>query len=240
MHQKFDDDVLLTTFLYDGNHLNTTYSSEYYENFHIDYQTVLEVLSITGVYACMLSTLTVGFMLIIAKSMIHTALIFTMVASLCWGLFGLAMDANGIIPVLGFCALGLTLCYTLWVWEDRIPFAATNLHTALCGIRGSSDIILMGMAMLLVAFGWCFLWSVAFIGLVDSMEKKCPTCSRNDGFNNVFLYIVFVVSFVWTNVVIKVSLLLLYMDVCIVALDDACLRESVTLFCMLLVPPFAC
>jgi len=41
--------------------------------FHIDYQTALEVIIIAGLYACVLSALTIGFMLILSRSLLQTA-----------------------------------------------------------------------------------------------------------------------------------------------------------------------
>ena len=174
--------------------------ADHYESFQIDYKTVIEIVGITGMYACILSTLTVGFMLILAKSLIQSALIFTMLAALAWACIGLAIEPYGLVATSGFCALCLTLAYTLWVW-DRIPFAATNLHTALCAMRGSSDILLMGMGMLVVTVGWCIVWSLAFIGIVDTMDAYYQS---NSG-AHVLVYIVLVFSLWWTNVVIKVS-----------------------------------
>ena len=177
-------------------------SDHQHELFQIDYRTVLKIASITGLYASILSTLTVGFMLILAKSLIQSALIFTMLAELAWALLGLAIDPNGIITILGCCALALTLAYTLWVWE-LIPFAATNLYTALRALRGSSDVLLLGMGMLVLAVGWCLLWSIAFIGFVDTMDA----CFEADCGAPVYLYVAMVFSFCWTNTVITVSFL---------------------------------
>mmetsp|Transcript_23801 Transcript_23801/g.27091 ORF Transcript_23801/g.27091 Transcript_23801/m.27091 type:complete len:477 (-) Transcript_23801:11-1441(-) len=164
--------------------------------FHIDYQTVLEVVIITGFYACVLSALTIGFMLMLSRSLLQTALIFTLFSALGWGLIGLAVKPFYMISTMGFCALGITLAYTLWVWE-RIPFAGINLHTALCGMRSSLLILLMGIAMSLLAFGWFIVWSIAFIGIVDYQ------CNNQDCYN-ILVYTLLIISLCWTQLVIKV------------------------------------
>jgi hypothetical protein len=183
-----------------GTLINDSASQQQYESFQIDYRTVVKIASIAGLYASILSTLTVGFMLILAKSLIQSALICTMLAELAWALLGLAIDPNGIITILGCCALALTLAYTLWVWE-LIPFAATNLYTALCALRGSSDVLLLGMGMLVFTIAWCLLWSIAFIGIVDTMDA----CFEADCGAPFYLYVGMVFSFCWTNIVITVS-----------------------------------
>jgi hypothetical protein len=102
--------------------------------------------------------------------------------------------SSNVISVLGFCALGLTLAYTLWVWNDSLPLSETHVHTALCGMReSSSDTLLMGMAMLVVAFGWCMLWSMAFIGVVDSVPADAGSGIM------MTLYVPLILSLCWTN-----------------------------------------
>jgi hypothetical protein len=87
-----------------GTLINDSASQQQYGSFQIDYRTVVKIASIAGLYASILSTLTVGFMLILAKSLIQSALICTMLAELAWALLGLAIDPNGIITILGCCA----------------------------------------------------------------------------------------------------------------------------------------
>jgi hypothetical protein len=188
------DDALMKSFFTDDA------KKHHHESFRIDYTTVLEIVSITGLYAGLLATLTFGFMLILAQSLIQTSLMFTMVVAMAWAVFGLAIQPYGIISILGFCALASTLTYTLWIWE-RIPFAAVNLQTALCAFCGSSDVMLMGMGMLVVASLWCLLWSMAFIGVVDNMDNWFEP----DSGLGFLIYFTMIFSFCWTNVVITVS-----------------------------------
>jgi hypothetical protein len=135
-------------------------------------------------------------MLIIAKSLIQTALVFSILLAISWGFIGIAVQPFfGIIPVMGFVSLLLTVTYTLWVW-DRIPFAATNLYVALCAVRWTADLALMGMSMMLVSVIWCLMWVTAFSGI---MEQSDVTSTKS-----ITLFILLVVSFCWTNLVIKV------------------------------------
>lgn len=179
-------------------------------SFVLNYQAVMSIVGITGLYASILSLLTVGFMLIIVKSLIQTVLVFCILLSLAWGVmwYALARQQHGVVAILGFVAFILMVGYTIVVW-DRIPFAATNLHTALAAMQSTADITLLGMSMILVAFAWCLVWCMAFIGLVDTLDvcepgdKACRDDLNNH--NNVLLYVVFFLSFCWTNQVIKVG-----------------------------------
>ena len=174
--------------------------SDVSQSFRIDYATVFEIVGFTGVYAALLSTLTVGLMVILARSLIQSALVFTMVAASAWTVFGQVIEPYGIISILGFSALALTLAFTLWVW-DRIPFAATNMQTALFAVCESLDILLLGMGTLVVTSAWCIVWSMAFVGIVNTMKPL----SISDFTSHVSVYLVMLASFCWTNVVIVVS-----------------------------------
>jgi len=183
-----DGDIIIGTTADNDNNSNAS--------FHIDYQTVIQLIIILGFFATILSVLTMGFMLILARSLLQTALIFTTVSALGWGLIGLAMKPFYIIPTLGFGALAVTLTYSLWVW-DRVPFAGINLYTALCGVRSTLFILLIGMLMSLVAFAWFILWSMAFIGVVDNLGH------RIQDYYAALLYISMLISLCWTHLVIK-------------------------------------
>jgi len=181
--------------------------------FTIDYKNVIALCGITGFYACIISILTVGFMLIIAKSLIQTVLVFSVVLSLAWGCIGLFLGGhNSIIPFLGFVALFLTLGYTIIVW-DRIPFAATNLHTALCAMRCTADITLVGLGFVVVTFLWCWMWCAAFIGVVDNINTSdCAELDKDDDDYECikqanryhwWVYALLLFSFYWTSLVLK-------------------------------------
>lgn len=174
--------------------------------FTIDYRNAIELIGVSGFYACVLSYLSFGFMLIMSRALIQVTLVFSIILSLAWGMLGLTVDPYGVISIMGFGALLLSLGYTIYNWQ-RVPFASTNLHTALCAMRCTSDITLLGMAAILVAFGWCVVWSMAFIGAVDAYNPD--TCSHKSicvfevPIVRLGLYSFFIISFYWTNNVIK-------------------------------------
>ena len=207
--QNSDDDSALSQFVSDNVKNTTTHQiSQAARSFVLNYRTVMSIVGITGFYACILSLVTVGFMLIIAKSLIETALIFCILLLLAWGVVGVSVEPHHyLVPSMGFVALFLLIGYTVVVW-DRIPFSSANLNTALNAMRSSADITLLGMFMLLVSFSWCLVWCMAFIGIVDTLNECEPgdmSC-RNQRHGHVFLVIMFFFSFYWTNVVITVSI----------------------------------
>ena len=175
-------------------------------SFTIDYRNAIALIGVSGLYACVLSYLSFGFMLIMSRALIQVTLVFSIILALAWGMIGLTIDPYGIISVMGFGALLLTLGYTIYNWQ-RVPFASTNLHTALCAMRCTSDITILGMAAILVSFTWCILWSMAFIGSVDKYDPgKCTNqrlCVFEVPIVEIGLYGFFIISFYWTNTVIK-------------------------------------
>jgi hypothetical protein len=204
--QNTDDDSALSQFVSDKQTTTTGHHvSQMASSFVLNYRTVMSITGITGFYACILSLVTVGFMLIIANSLIETTLIFCIILSLAWGVIGYVLEpAHWIVPALGFVAFFLFVAYTVVVW-DRIPFSATNLGVALSAMRSSANIIMLGLVMLMVSFAWCLVWCMAFIGLVNTLDLCEPgdvKCRSHRGHGHVFLFFAFFFSFYWTNVVI--------------------------------------
>lgn len=95
-------------------------------SFTIDYKNVIALVSISGAYSCVITYLSYGFMLVLARALIQIMLIFSVLLALAWGLIGLTLDPYGVISIMGFTALLLTLGYAMYNWSS-IPFAATNL-----------------------------------------------------------------------------------------------------------------
>jgi len=162
----------------------------------VDYRNALQICCITGLYAAALTSLTIGFMMILAKSLIQTALIFTILVCFAWGTIGTVLSPYSFVPILGFIALALSLGYSVVVW-DSIPFHATNLSTALTGVRCVADTLLLGFIMLVVTFFWCIIWGFAFIGTYDFVSdggEDKPWLAGTDG----ALLGLMVISMFWT------------------------------------------
>jgi hypothetical protein len=179
------------------------------ELFTIDYKNVLSLLLISGTYACVTSYLSFTFMLILGRSIIPIMLVFTILLLLCWGVLGLTIGtyAGSIISLIGFTLFGLSFVYTVANW-NHIPFCNTNFYAAICAIRGSTGILLVGVASLFVALFWLLLWTVALMGILNRKNlidcilwDECEThvfIKRGE----IILLGVLLVSLYWTTMVI--------------------------------------
>ena len=108
---------------------------------------------------------------------------------------------------MGFSSLLLALGYTVYSW-NRIPFAATNLYTAHCALLAASDVTALGLFSLIVAFGWCMTWTIAIIGIVNSSnsadcDHSLDQCDVHVSERRIPVYLLMLLSFHWTNMVIK-------------------------------------
>mmetsp|Transcript_33632 Transcript_33632/g.50155 ORF Transcript_33632/g.50155 Transcript_33632/m.50155 type:complete len:1010 (-) Transcript_33632:681-3710(-) len=191
-----DDDFFISGAAFGGRNWNNKGT-----RVHIDYMTVIQLTCVTGTYACALSVLTIGFMMILAKSLIHVALIFAVIVSLAWCIVGGLMSEYSLVPFLGIIAFALCVGYVVVVWE-RVPFSATVLNTSLYGMRCTADIMSFGFFMTIVAFGWTVLWMLAFIGVYDYMNDTRNE-QRFEGRGDGIFFFVFSLSYFWTFQVIK-------------------------------------
>ena len=179
------------------------------ELFTIDYKNVLSLLLISGTYACVTSYLSFTFMLILGRSIIPIMLMFTILLLLCWGVLGSTIGtyAGSVISLIGFTLFGLSFVYTVANW-NHIPFCNTNFYTAICAIRSSTGILLVGVASLFVTLFWLLLWTVALMGIFNRKNlidcilwDECEThvfIKRGE----IILLGVLLVSLYWTTMVI--------------------------------------
>ena len=178
--------------------------------FTIDYKNVLSLLLISGMYASIISYLSFAFMLILARSIIPIMLVFASFFMLCWGFFGSMVEtkAGTIISLGGFIVFGMSFAYTVSKW-NQIPLCSTNFHTAICAMRSSVGILLVGISLLFVGLVWLLIWTIALMGTFNrnnsadcKMWDECET--------HVYIYRgriievgLLLVSLYWTTMVIK-------------------------------------
>mmetsp|Transcript_62916 Transcript_62916/g.72342 ORF Transcript_62916/g.72342 Transcript_62916/m.72342 type:complete len:1002 (-) Transcript_62916:136-3141(-) len=196
-----------TTLEFSGGSRGDTKTTEL---FTIDYKNVLSLLLISGLYTCVTSYLSFAFMLILGRSIIPIMLVFTILLLLCWGVFGLTLGtySGSIISLFGFTFFGLSFAYTVANW-NHIPFCGTNFYTAICAMRSSTGILLVGIASLFVALFWLLLWTVALMGIFN--HKNLTDCKLWDECEThvfvergeIILLTVLIVSLYWTTMVIK-------------------------------------
>lgn len=119
---------------------------------------------------------------------------------LVWGLVGAVLQPDGLVPYTGFLVVVVTGVFMIWVW-DRISLASINLWTALGSLRAVfGDVVLSTGALLAASYLWSLLWSIAYLGIVDLIDYH-----QYKPVVYIPTYLLFGISFLWTNVVIKVS-----------------------------------
>lgn len=178
------------------------------KNIHVDYLNAFQLSCITGLYSTALSALSIGMMMILGTALIPTVLCLSVMVCVALGTIGIALSPYSFVPVIGIIALAFTLGYSIVVW-DRIPFAATNLNVALCGVKSSADILLVTLGMMLFGFLWTIDWVVAFLGIYDNqLDKLASTQSQiSDDFTwvDISIYAGMLISYFWTlNVIMNI------------------------------------
>lgn len=143
--------------------------------------------SVCGIFATGLSTVTLGFMIQFASSLVKLSLFFQIGCSLALAFLGLASGAV-IMAILSFVSFLFGLCYVYFVWH-RIPFAAANLSTALAAVKVNLGVTVVAYFFLFLGIGWAIWWSIV---AGDFMA--------NYGGGVAFL---FFLSYYWTQQVLK-------------------------------------
>jgi hypothetical protein len=114
--------------------------------------------TVCGMFATGLSTVTLGFMMSFASSLIKISLFFQIGCCFVMGFLGL-MSGAIMMAIIGFVGGLLSCCYTYFVW-GRIPFAAANLNTALTAVRANLGVSVVAYFFLFLGFGWAIWWSI--------------------------------------------------------------------------------
>ena len=180
--------------------------SNWARDVHVDYANAFKLACITALYATSLSALFIGMMMILGKALIPTTLCLSIILCIAFATIGIALSPYSFIPITGIIALALSVGYSIVVW-DRIPFAATNLDTALCGVKCTADVLIVGWIMMIAAFFWTIAWTVSFLGIYDNYLD----CITGDGtsysvtYSGVCIYVAMISSYLWTINVFMVS-----------------------------------
>jgi hypothetical protein len=131
-------------------------------------------------------------MMCIPETMIKVALIFSLVMSFVWMVMSFLSGMIG-LGVVGVIFFLLSVCYTWAVWS-RIPFASTNLVTAITAVKANIGVCGYAYGITVLAGAWSFTWSVAFVGIFD----KTYTCDAQNVCTNPnygYLFLLFLAYF---------------------------------------------
>lgn len=118
----------------------------------------------TGLAAVGLSAMSLSFMMQNTKTLVQTALIFSVASSLAVGILGFLVGSI-LVGCLGLFSFAIGCCYAKLVWP-RIPFAAANLNTALSAVKENMGLCVISFGFTLLALGWTIFW---FLGIGNSL-----------------------------------------------------------------------
>jgi len=134
------------------------------------YQNIVKVSIWCGIFATTLSAIALLVMTVTARRLVQSALIFAIALSFAWGTMGIGLSRQSLVPITGIFALAICVGYAFIVW-DRIPFASSNLATAVTGIRANGGSVLIAFFCQGIALLWTIYYSVAVVGVYNALKS---------------------------------------------------------------------
>ena len=165
----------------------------------IEFSGILYICLISSVVAAAISALALAFMTRYAQFLVQFSVLFSMFSSLMMVIMFGFQDRDG-AAFVAFVFFAISACYAWAIWH-RIPFAASNLVTALTAVRTNLGVALVAYGMILAAVLWSLLWMTSLIGVY----ARSATCSDGvcQGGVNGGTMVLFLLSFYWTHQVFK-------------------------------------
>jgi hypothetical protein len=135
-----------------------------------------------------------------AEQLIQASLV---VSCVTLGAVVVLLFSNG-SPSFGFCWLFVLICTVLYAYsvQRRIPFASTNLKTALSAVQTNYGVCVLAYIVAAVANVWVVLWILAFLG-VAFRSSACADGSCDMHMNHVG-FLLMLLSYYWTSQVLQV------------------------------------
>ncbi len=118
---------------------------------------IIYFVSVCGLFAAGVSTLSLTFMMRFARELVKAALFFHIGFSFLLGMLGL-MSGAIMMAVVGFLSFFFSICYAYMVW-NRIPFAAANLNTALTAVKSNLGLLVVACITMCAAFAFSVAWT---------------------------------------------------------------------------------
>jgi hypothetical protein len=167
----------------------------------LKYWNVIYLACLCGAFAVVVSTCALLVMMTITKRIIQLALVLTICLSFMWGTIGIGLSPKSFVPITGIIALALSVAYAFVVW-DRIPFAASNLHSGLSAVRANIGTVIVAFFFQCLALLWTLYYTFVVIGVYDALEVGDLVLSQN---MQIFVYAMLGISYYWTFHVLMVS-----------------------------------
>lgn len=161
----------------------------------IIFTNLIYLAGLSGVFAMVISGLTLLLMATIANKIVQIAICLSIIFSFLWGTMGVGLSPKKIVPITGIIALALSVAYAFVVW-DRIPFAAANLNAGLSGILANPGAIFVSFIFQVLALGWSVYYVFVGGGVYDAIQEG----EINESFQyaGYVYYCLLGISYYWT------------------------------------------
>jgi hypothetical protein len=157
-------------------------------------------LTVSGIVGCAFSTLAMICMMRFAQGLIKIALFFNVLVTFAMTILAFSWGSTAVTLIFIFFFI-FSLYYAYIVW-NRIPFAASNLITAVTAVRANMGLAFFAYSNLIGSFFWSVWWASAFLGTTYVICNCDPEGNCEGQMNGWFVFL-FLTSYFWTAQVIK-------------------------------------
>lgn len=180
---------------------NVTTPNDLGDEVELYFTNMLYVAGLSGLFSLAFSLLAFGLMTVIARKFVQVALCLAITISFAWGTIGTGLSPKNVVPITGFVAFALSVAYAFIVWE-RIPFCASNLVTALSGLRANMGTVVIAISFQVFSVLYFIYFTFVVVGVYDAIQEGKLDISEN---MQAFVYTMMGISFYWTfNVILNV------------------------------------
>lgn len=133
----------------------------------VSFKGLYALVAIAVVVSIALASASIALMMRYPTEMVKAGLVSSAALA---GLVALMFVLSGSLfaALIGIFFFGITVYYVKLVW-NRIPFAATNLKTALSAVKSNMGLGFIAYFIMALAFAWNILW---FAGMSDSLAAS--------------------------------------------------------------------
>lgn len=180
--------------------LDEQYNGNQSSDVEIDPAPLVVALCFSSLFALGISSLALGFMMSFAQALIKMALFFNIAF---FGLLAVFSFLGGAAGMALMCLLmsAFSAYYAYQVW-DRIPFAASNLVTAVTAVRANMGLAWYAYLSLVILFGWSIFWSISTVSTVYVLGDCNAQFECQNEISSIIIFL-FLVSYYWTMQVIS-------------------------------------
>jgi hypothetical protein len=162
---------------------------------YVDTSVILCIIGVAFATSLIISSLTLGFMMVFAEALVKLSLFFNIGFMLLLGVLFLAAGSVGSgVSFLLFAVVAAY--YTCRVWA-RIPFAASNLKTASSAVRANLGLSFYAYLSIVAIFAWSVWWTICFFSTMY-VTNGCNGDGECQSEGNAGIVFLFFLSYYWT------------------------------------------